>query len=364
MHKNIVISAQNIVSGGPLTILNQVVQSLNFLRNKKVLLILFLQKKELISHVISKSKNIKVIEIKNYKKTFFHRIYYDLIYFKNFSQKKKIDVWISLQDIIPNVKSIKKIIYCHTPVTFLKMRLIDIYFEPYTFLRCLFYNLILRFSVYKNSIIIVQQKFIKLIFRNKFKLKNIYVFRPNFSQKLLTYKNYNNKINKQYTFFYPSLPRFQKNFEIICKAAEILKNKNLNFKIYFTFYGNENRYAKYILNMSKNIKKIKFIGIKSYSEVQKIYTHVDALVFSSRYETWGLPLTEAISYNLPIIVPNLNYSYETIGDYKKVSFFKHDDCLDLAYKMEQFIIKKYKFKNFNKLKPNSNSWNNLWKKFL
>ncbi len=45
------------------------------------------------------------------------------------------------------------------------------------------------------------------------------------------------------------------------------------------------------------------------------------MLFPSRLETWGLPITEAKVHQLPILVADLPYAHETVGEYDLVSFF-------------------------------------------
>ena len=55
------------------------------------------------------------------------------------------------------------------------------------------------------------------------------------------------------------------------------------------------------------------------------YSSMDCLIFPSRMETWGLPISEAKDYRLPILVSDLPFAHETVGNYDKVKFF---NCLD------------------------------------
>ena len=106
MDKKIVISAQNICEGGPLIILNIAIESLKE-KIKKNRFIIFVSNKNLIDKK-NRSKNIKIIEIPNSRKNFIYRVYYEFFYFKKFSKDEKPDIWISLQDILPNVDAKKK----------------------------------------------------------------------------------------------------------------------------------------------------------------------------------------------------------------------------------------------------------------
>ena len=50
-------------------------------------------------------------------------------------------------------------------------------------------------------------------------------------------------------------------------------------------------------------------------------------------ETWGLPLSEAKKFKLPIIVSDLTYAHETIGNYHSVCFIDPHNAKNLASKL-------------------------------
>ncbi len=358
MEKKIVIMAHNIREGGPLTILNNILKIIE--NHKKNNFIIFVYKKKLLNKN-KFSKNVKIVQIPNYKKNFLRRIYYDFIFFPNFSKNENPDLWISLQDTIPNILAKKKIIYFHTPIGFYKMNLKEIFFEPIGFIRSFYYRYVYKLERYKNSTVIVQQNWIKRSLNKRFKFKRIIVNRP---YNLENVKVSSKKIrNKELVFFYPSLPRFQKNFEMIVCACKLLKN--YRFKVFFTFKKNENLYSRYIYQLSKNTSQIRFIGRKSHKQIMKLYQHIDILIFSSKLETWGLPLSEATHYFIPVLAPKLPYAQETLLDYNNKYLYKYN-LNSLLKKMKYLLIndallkKKIKYSHFKNKKKFEKYWNEIF----
>ena len=82
---------------------------------------------------------------------------------------------------------------------------------------------------------------------------------------------------------------------------------------------------------------VKFIGLQKRDAVLQQYNESDALVFPSKLETWGLPITEIKLYNKTILVANCRYAYETVGNYGKACFFDPNDPLHLSGLMEKAI---------------------------
>ena len=117
--------------------------------------------------------------------------------------------------------------------------------------------------------------------------------------------------------------------------------------------------------MSKKIPQIFFIGRKSHKEVLNLYKQIDYLIFSSKLETWGLPLSEASQCSIPILAPDLPYARETLLGYKNKYLYKYE--LNSLLQKMQFIIKKKKLsknkiniKNHKENHKENNNWKKLW----
>jgi glycosyltransferase involved in cell wall biosynthesis len=103
----------------------------------------------------------------------------------------------------------------------------------------------------------------------------------------------------------------------------------------------------------------------SLFEVSEYYNKTDALLFPSTLETWGLPITEFKSYGRPIIVSNLPFALETIGEYERACFFDPLDVNDLAGKMASLIDGRPQFdKTFKMDEDVLTGWSDLFNKIL
>ena len=72
-------------------------------------------------------------------------------------------------------------------------------------------------------------------------------------------------------------------------------------------------------------------------EIAHMYASASCLLFPSKLESWGLPLSEAKEYSLPIIASDLEYAHETIGEYERVRYFAPDDVDALFSAMSEEI---------------------------
>mgnify|MGYP006146700533 FL=1 len=151
----------------------------------------------------------------------------------------------------------------------------------------------------------------------------------------------------------------------MCKAVEILVKKGIkNFQIKLTFSGNENRYSRYIYNNYSQYRQIKFIGYQTKKNMDKLYRSSDSLIFSSKLETWGLPISESRRNGLQLFVAKENYAYEPIGLYKKVKLFNNLDAFYLSKLINKYIkneLKNSKIKKLRIHKPHTKNWKEFWK---
>ena len=355
---NLVICAPNINEGGPLTILNEAINSAKK-KFPNTNIIIIANSKKILN--VKNSKRINILEFPNSKKSWMQRLIHEYYVFKKLSVRLNVDIWISLQDVTTIVQAKYQTVYCHCPIPFYNLKLIDIYHEPSSLVRNLLYNFIYKLNIYKNDSVIVQQEWLRKKFEKITNHKNIIVARPVIKKNKL---NNESKLNKKIIFIYPTLPRFHKNIELICEAIKLIDTKVVpNFEVKITIKGNENRYASILKKKYSLIKQIKFIGNQSRGQMKKLYSKANALIFPSKLETWGLPISEAIDYKIPIMVAKLEYARETLGSYKKVSFFQHDSPNELSEQMKNFLHKKWKPSKFKKVspkKPLANDWNGLW----
>lgn len=337
-NKTLVISAINFFEGGPLSILKDCLVYLNACNfNISYNIIVLVHKKCLFNQTAY--QNLSFVEFPKSRGSYLYRLYYEYIYFKKFANINKVDFWFSLHDITPNIGNIPQAVYCHNPSPFNKFNIKHIFTQPTYFFFNLFYKYLYQINIHKNKYVVVQQFWMKEMFSDLFTINGhkIIVAKPN-DYKIINnhLQPISNTLNK--VFFFPTFPRPFKNIEKICEAVNILIAKNIiNFKVILTIDGTENPYSKSIFKKFQNLKNIDFIGSQTRESVFKLYGECDCLIFPSKLETWGLPISEFKQFNKPMIVANLPYAKETVGNYSKVNFFEPSNANHLATIMENFI---------------------------
>jgi glycosyltransferase involved in cell wall biosynthesis len=332
MKRLIVISAVNVRSGGTLSILQDFLNYLDTSLASSYKIIALVHSKSLVSN----TKNINYIEFPKSTSSYLYRLYYEYFYFYRLSKELNPYLWLSLHDMTPRVNASIQAVYCHNPTPFYKLTKKDFFLDKNVSLMSLLYKFIYQINIHRNNFVIVQQNWMKDEFKKMFDVKDVIVANPNIDISIPTYikKKHNNKK----VFFFPSFPRVFKNFEVICDAVSMVDEKyNGMFEVLITIDGNENKYAQMIYKKYNDVKNIKFIGLQTREKVFEIYAQSDCLIFPSKLETWGLPISEYKLFNKPILAADLPYAHETVGNYNKVNFFEPDDAQMLARYIVAFL---------------------------
>ena len=75
----------------------------------------------------------------------------------------------------------------------------------------------------------------------------------------------------------------------------------------------------------------------SRDKLQETYAGTDCLVFPSRIETWGLPISEFLPYDRPMLLSDLPFAHETAAGASAVGFFDSSSAVALADAMERVL---------------------------
>jgi glycosyltransferase involved in cell wall biosynthesis len=332
MQKEIVISAANITSGGPLTIYSQFLVILSTLASDVKITAFVSDKRN-----FAKIGNINFIELKWYKRVRFLKFYYEYFYYWRYSRNRIVDLWISLSDCSPKIKSKIQIAYFHNALPTHQFGIKEIYYSPKLFVQKYYSRFFFQFNIKANSFVIVQQNWYKTYIHRAYayEIHKIIVCPPKKFHVTDKLHRFCSK-DKQHVFVCPTKPVFYKNTEIIFKAVSLL-SKNLNYRIIITIKGDENRLARMLYKKYFHLSQIEWLGQISTESLNQLYLFGDTLLWPSKLESWGLPLSEAEGYNMNIICADLPYAHETLSDYSKVSFFYPDDPNQLASLIEGYL---------------------------
>jgi hypothetical protein len=140
--KKIVISGINIHQGGPMTVLTSCLDFMDKNLARKYEIIALVHDKDKFNH-----ENIELIEFPLSRKSWLVRVYYEYFYFKKLSKKINPNLWFSIHDTTPNVSSDIRVVYCHNPSPFHKLKLKDILLDKKFFLFAVFYRYLYQINI-------------------------------------------------------------------------------------------------------------------------------------------------------------------------------------------------------------------------
>lgn len=331
--RKIVVSGINLFRGGTLKVMRDCLAALSAFAGNDYEIIALVHNENLYPPY----PNVRYISYPKSRKSYFFRLYYEYVEFKRLSKKLKPYCWFSLHDTTPNVVAEKRAVYCHNPYPFFKPGIRGFFLQRNVFFLCLLSGYLYGINIRKNDYVVVQQEWLRQAFRKMFPINNVVVALP-VKGKREKPVSANRTGRKEKVFFYPATAILQKNFEIIGRAAALLEKEGINgFEVIMTLEKTDNKYAGSIYAAYHALKTLKFVGFLSPEAVNACYANSDCLLFPSKAETWGLPVSEAKEYGKPVLLPDLPYARETVGKYDKVCFFNPDNAEQLAALMKNFI---------------------------
>jgi len=359
--KTILVNATAATEGGALTILKQFLEGISIYSEyseKNLYYYVFCSLKEL---GVYEHKNIKIVN--NIKgKKWLDRIKWDLYRLRRWSEKKDIraDLIISFQNTgVCYYKDIKQLIYLHQPIPFaedINWKLLDKN-ERYLWFYKNIYKRLIKSSLRDNFYIVVQTEWMKNAVMKQFNWdpSKITAIKPDLV-KISIEEIYNLEFkDRKFHIFYPANNVIYKNHELIVEALKYIKDKKQeiynNLMIHFTFndniYNNRNIILINYMNNLKVNDHIKLEGKLSYKTVLTFYKSCSLMIFPSYIEAFGLPLIEAASFGLPILVSDLDYAREVIGDYEGAKFLDYKDAKIWAENIIDLYNKRIKYKPYN-----------------
>lgn len=316
-----------------------------------------------INDIVKTKKNIKIINIDGYKRSFFHRFYWDQYNLLKYAKINNIDHIVSLQNTCNLFGTmIPQTVYMHQPRPFFVSEFKRFFTKKeviVTHLR----DLYMRLSAKRASNIIVQTNWYKEAVSKRYTVSEskISVVSPKIKVGKVNEEEIPTSVlalirdikdNEGYLGVYIASPNIYKNIEVLLNFVKAYNNKQ-DEKIYLLipFMGDENEYAKKILKSVGILDirdYIKFIGKQNRSTVYYLLSESDALFFPSIIETYGLPLKEAMVYNTRVFASDLEYAKEVCGNYAKYfNPFSANDLLTVFQENKYYEVSEEKIPAVN-----------------
>jgi glycosyltransferase involved in cell wall biosynthesis len=359
----IVLSGVNLVDMGPLSVFKEALQSLAETQGDQYDIVALVHRQ-----ILFDVPGITYIEFPEVKSSWLRRLRFEYITCKRLSEELHPELWLSMHDMTPNVIAKHQAAYCHNPSIFHQFSLDEALLDWKFGLFTLLYRFLYQINIKRNRFVIVQQDWMRDAFKARYGLDNVVVAHPTIKEFAIPATANSTHPDRKYTFFYPAFPRVFKNLEVIFEAARLLQNEGFdNFKVWLTIDAGTNKYASDIAGKYADVRSVKNLGSLTREQVYKKYAEADCLIFPSKLETWGLPITEFKTTGKPILAADLPYAHETVGDYAKVAFFDPINAHQLAALMKSAAHGLAVFRAAVSAPiagPFSRDWKELWRILL
>jgi glycosyltransferase involved in cell wall biosynthesis len=322
----IVVSGVNLVEMGPLAIFNDALSSLATHHGVEYEIIALVHRKALFN-----TPGIIFIEFPDIKSSWLKRLKFEYWTTKDISRGLKPRLWFAMDNMTPNVEAESQAVYCHNPSPFYRFDFRDLSLDWKFGLFTLFYRYLYRINIKRNRHVIVQQHWMRKQFARIYGLDGIIVSHPSVPDGLIGQNSFVRRAGAPYRFFYPAYPRTFKNVELALQAARLLERSGFyDFELWLTFDGAVNKYADVVFKEFSDVRAVRWLGLLPRERVFALYGEADCLIFPSKLETWGMPITEFKTTGKPILAADLPYARETVGTYGHVAFLDPLDPQKLA----------------------------------
>ena len=360
----VVISAVNFSEGGPLTVLIECLSAAVETLGSEWKIVALVHDAALVPQ----HPRMQVLAFPKPKRSWAKRLGMEWGGgFLALSRELKPDLWLSLHDITPRVEARRQVVYCHNPSPFHDLTWREARIEPSFALFNLFYAHLYRCFIGRNHAVVVQQSWLRDEFRRRYGHPQIIVAHPEVRQVApvaLDEKGDDGRC----VLIYPALPRVFKNFEVLCDAVERLPPQvSARLDLRLTVDGTENRYARELLARYGQVPGLSFIGRQSRQQMAGHYARCAAVLFPSLLETWGLPITEAKALGKPLVVADLPYAHETVGDCAQVEFLPPRDPAAWAQTLERIVEGRWSPGGQTvamPAQPYTRGWSALWQRLV
>lgn len=277
------------------------------------------------------AENITVERYPWVKKSWFHRIFFDVVTTRKILKRYKPDRIYSIQNKGISFYHGEQDVYLHLPFVLCDYR----FSLKKDGMRLWMYQNVLSKSIFhslrKVNRVIVQTQWMKdaLVKKGGVKEENIVIQSPDINMNAIGI--FVDTPQNRRRFFYPATAFNYKNHMTLLKAIKYSVEKGLkDYEVIFTMRKDENSYTESLYSYAEsNGLNVKFIGKIRREKVFDLYAK-SILLFPSFVESFGLPLLEGRMSGTFVIASDCPFSQEILDGYDKVLFFKPYDYKRMA----------------------------------
>lgn len=201
----------------------------------------------------------------------------------------------------------------------------------------------------------------------KIELEKIYVVYNgiNLNRSEIKIEKTENVLSKKYLFYIGDMRRNKNLLSAIKGFEKYIQDENDSEMSFYIAGSKKNEYDNlYDYVKKKNIeKRVKFLGYVNENEKVLLYKNAFALLFVSYYEGFGIPILEAMFYEVPIITSDCSAMKEIAGN--AAVLVNPKDIQEISYAISQLNNSKTRLMYIDKGRKRVRkfTWENSYKQF-
>ena len=284
---------------------------------------------------LQSEENIKVLNYPTVKKSWFHRLWFDVFIYKKIVQKYKPDEIHNQQTYFRQKGGNARYFFYETNALFFTEVRIKPTDSFSLWLRKVLLYPFEKYSIKHSDVVIVESDWLRKTILLKLGVPDNKIMVKHHNVVLPAVFSAVNTEGSITVFFYPASAFFYKNHVVIIEALKLLPKRGC--KVVFTLTGTENKLIRKLKTEARKFDlPILWNGNMSKTEMVEMYNS-SILLFPSFLESAGLPLYEARLLNRPIICADFEYSKYAMSGYNNVVFFSYNNSQQLAELMKQHM---------------------------
>ncbi|MBK9322821.1 MAG: glycosyltransferase [Bdellovibrionaceae bacterium] len=323
-----IVQASNIHEGGGLVLLKELLPELC----KSAQVTLFVDARFLSNNKISmqNTANLNVVSV---NPTIICRLKseFQMYFLSKHNPEATVFCFGNLPPLLP-IKN-RVLLYFHTVL----------YFKPFLLTKKRFFLKIkhlierawLTWGLTSVKEVIVQSSFVKESFEREFGFSNITVFPFTPTTSVDDNTSPQSSTDKNIDFVYLAAGTAHKNHDNLIKAWNLLAHEQIFPTLHLTI---DSRYSKILsaIEASKNSHKTNIInhGMIPHNQAMVLYKKAKAIIFPSICESFGLPLLEAKSLDIPILASELDYVRDLVDP---IESFDPNSSKSIARAVKRFL---------------------------
>ena len=334
--KTIFISAFNVKSFGSVRILYDLVNQLHKLNFFDQITINCSDEIE----AQNLPNDVKILRSGIWDSNFFLKILWQYIGLWLYSLRNHYNYMLSINNLTPNFRSDYSLLYLHNALPF--ARYAHPSYGKWLKVICqqLYFSILLPIGLKRNSAVIVQQLTLKKLFLSRYPFMEgrVAIIPPSIPE-IITKKKCPPHLELDYLYL-PVNELCYKNAGTLLLAFNELSYKYPNLHLIVTLRENCSLVRRLKKKKKLETRNIQFVGLQEWEKNIVFLENAKALLWGSSVESWGMPLSEAVSLNVDIIAPHLSYVEETLGQYNRVYLFEDISQKSVVKAIEAWKLKK------------------------